>query len=203
MSVTTLSASTSCGTIASVVVPRPSCPFWLRPKLYRSPPAVTFVRKMSRSQTSAQPLQPDMAQPLCVQRCGAPQPGAGATTAFCCTWQVCEKLQRRQHRFCAEPGRPAARCRDALCKTRIGRWPKGQWSKRQWSEGLTASVWVSPQAILTTRRPANAPMASGMNTSLQSPWPSRPKSPLQVPHLAPARENCESVALSFPGLACG
>ena len=81
----TLSASTGWGLMASQVVPRPSCPFWLRPKEKSSP------------------------------------------------------------------------------------------------EAVIASVCVSPQAIRSTRLPASASMACGMNTSLQSPWPSRPKSPLR-PH---------------------
>ena len=37
----TLSASTLWGAGPSLLCPRPNCPFWLRPKLYSSPPSVT------------------------------------------------------------------------------------------------------------------------------------------------------------------
>ena len=45
---------------------------------------------------------------------------------------------------------------------------------------VTASVCVSPQAIFTMLWPLRAEIDCGMKTSLQSPCPSRPKSPLQV-----------------------
>ena len=43
---------------------------------------------------------------------------------------------------------------------------------------VTANVCVSPHAILTMLRLLRADMHCGMKTSLQSPCPSRPKSPL-------------------------